>query len=229
METLRVTSDKYGRQLSTIYIDSDTPVDIDNYRGYMAVLMVSVNENGAMKSLRDIARRLSEKKVFTIAIFITNQYDWTFCKSLDFGIKTWLTATSTEEAESIASDFIEVITSNAPIALDLADVKTILYNSEGRRFYYGTGSSNDNNLKIAIEKAVEKAKETGMDVNECSKYLFAFNSNPNMTMAKLNDVDNLINELSDKHNSNFEFKWGLLSSVDKNESNYLKFAFIAAH
>lgn len=115
METLRVTSDKYGRQLSTIYIGSDTPVDIDNYRGYMAVLMVSVNENGAMKSLRDIARRLSEKKVFTIAIFITDQYDWTFRKSLDFGIKTWLTATSTEEAKSIASILQKLLQAMPPL------------------------------------------------------------------------------------------------------------------
>lgn len=228
METFRITHDRYDRKLATIYIGSESPVEIDNSDYYMAILVVYTKAESAMDCLKKIARSLSDKKVFTIAIFITDQYDWTFRKSLDFGIKTWLTATSTEVAESIASDFIEVITSNAPIALDLADVKTILYNSEGRRFYYGTGSSNDNNLKIAIERAVEKAKESGMNVYECSKYLIAFSYNKALLQGKMTDLNNFIDDLSNKHEGNFEFKWGVLQPEDK-DTNDLKFILLAAH
>lgn len=172
METIRITHDRYNRKLATIYIASESPVEIDNSDYYMAILVVYTKAESAMDCLKKIANSLSDKKVFTIAIFITDHYDWTFDNSLLFGINTWLTAASTSEAEDIVDDINAIIAIYAPIALDLADIKTILYKNEGRRLYYGVGKSNDNNLKTAIVNAVEKAKGTGMDVYECSKYLW---------------------------------------------------------
>lgn len=228
METIRITHDRYNRKLATIFIGSESQVEIDNSDYYMAILVVDTKTGKVMDRLKKIARSLSDKKVFTIAIFITDHYDWTFDNSLIFGISTWTTTTTTKEAENIVDDINALITSDAPVALDLADIKTILYKNEGRRFYYGVGTSNDNNLKTAIDSAVDKAKGTGMDVYECSKYLIAFNCKSGLSKEKMHELTTLIDDLSDKHKGNFEFKWGLLPPADK-DANSLKFILIAAH
>ena len=142
METIRITHDRYNRKLATIFIGSESQVEIDNSDYYMAILVVDTKTGKVMDRLKKIARSLSDKKVFTIAIFITDHYDWTFDNSLIFGISTWITTTTTKEAENIVDDINALITSDAPVALDLADIKTILYKNEGRRFYYGVGTSN---------------------------------------------------------------------------------------
>lgn len=139
-----------------------------------------------------------------------------------------MTATTVEEANSIANDIQEVISSNAPISLDLADLKTILFKSDGKRFYFGTGTSSETNLKTAIENAVEKAKESGMDVYECSKYLITFSYNKALLQRKMTDLNTFIDDLSNKHEGNFEFKWGVLQPEDK-DANNLKFILLAAH
>lgn len=205
METIRITHDRYNRKLATIFIGSESQVEIDNSDYYMAILVVDTKTGKVMDRLKKIARSLSDKKVFTIAIFITDHYDWTFDNSLIFGISTWITTTTTKEAENIVDDINALITSDAPVALDLADIKTILYKNEGRRFYYGVGTSNDNNLKTAIDSAVDKAKGTGMDVYECSKYLIAFNCKSGLSKEKMHELTTLIDDLSDKHKGNFEF------------------------
>lgn len=228
METIRITHDRYNRKLATIFIGSESQVEIDNSDYYMAILVVDTKTGKVMDRLKKIARSLSDKKVFTIAIFITDHYDWTFDNSLIFGISTWITTTTTKEAENIVDDINALITSDAPVALDLADIKTILYKNEGRRFYYGVGTSNDNNLKTAIDSAVDKAKGTGMNVYECSKYLIAFSYNKALLQGKMTDLNNFIDDLSNKHEGNFEFKWGVLQPEDK-DTNNLKFILLAAH
>lgn len=228
METLRITHDRYDRQLATIFIGSESQVEIDNSDYYMAILVVETKTANSIDRLKEIASSLFVKKVFTIAIFITGHYDWTFDNSLAFGISTWITAATVKEAEDIVEDINAIIVSNAPIALDLADIKTILYKNEGRRFYYGAGTSNDNNLKTVIENAAGKAKGTGMDVYENSKYLIAFNCKSGLSKEKMHELSTLIDKLSDKHKGNFEFKWGLLPPADK-DANSLKFILIAAH
>jgi len=228
METFRITHDRYDRKLATIYIGSESPVEIDNSDYYMAILVVDAKAGMAMERLNKITHSLSDKKVFTIAIFITDHYEWTFDSSLAFGISTWITAATVKEAEDIVENINAIIVSNAPIALDLADIKTILYKSEGRRFYYGVGTSNGSNLKTAIDSAVDKAKGTGMDVYECSKYLLAFNCNSGLTNEKMYELSNLINDLSEKNKGNFEFKWFLLPSADK-DGKSPKYILIAAH
>lgn len=228
MVTLKLTSDKYGRKLATIYIGSETPAEVDDSEYYMAILLVNVNENNAMENLKSVASTLSEEKVFTIAIFITDRYDWSFDNSLLFGINAWMTATTSDEAKNIAADIQDIIASNTPIALDLADLKSILYKSEGRRFYFGTGTSSGTNLKAAIENAVEKAKESGMDVYECSKYLIAFSYNKGLMQGKMTDLNNFIDDLSSMHEGNSEFKWGLLQPKGE-DTDDLKFILLASH
>lgn len=88
METIRITHDRYNRKLATIFIGSESQVEIDNSDYYMAILVVDTKTGKVMDRLKKIARSLSDKKVFTIAIFITDHYDWTFDNSLIFGIST---------------------------------------------------------------------------------------------------------------------------------------------
>lgn len=228
MEILKLTKDKYNRVLAIVRIGEDPHMDIDNTNYYMAILVVDTRKSGVKERLRDAAHKLSEHKTFTINIFITGSYDWTLDNSLVFGIDAWFVTSSKEEAYGMASDIQDIVESNNAISLDLADIKTILYKGEGRKAYYGIGISKSNNLKTALDNSIHNAQERDMSIYECNKFLIDISCISSLTKEQMPDLNNFINSLSEKHEGNFEIKWGLTSLTNVTD-NSIKVTILASH
>lgn len=228
MESLQLSKDKYSRTLAIINANENSIIERDVTGNYMTVLVVDTHDEEAMGNLGRLTRKLADNKVFTIAIFATGQYDWTFDNALMFGINAWFVTSSIEEAVEIANGIKRIARCDGQFCTDLADIKTILYKSEGRKAYYGAGESNSNNLNTAFDNAVQNAKEYGMSVYDCCKYLISISTTTELTKEQMNDLNDFIKRLSEIHSGIFEIKWGL-TAVPDSPIDALKVTLLASY
>lgn len=227
MNSLKLSQDKYGKELAIIFINDDTSLRADISRCYIALIVVDAKDRKAADAFKRVVRTLPMNKVFTIAVFITGKYDWTYDNVLMFGINAWLLATSIEEANDIVSSIQRITDISDLTSIDLTDIKTILYKGNGGKAYYASGENSDGNVKAALSEAVKNGNDKGYSIYEYNKVLLAISYNSNLTNHQMRGVEEFVNLLSERHKGDFQFKWGLIPSRDINENN-LKVTLVAS-
>lgn len=227
MNPIKFSKDKYGRKLAIIGVSEAVPINEDLANSYIAVLVVYASNGNARNGLNCIARKLAEQRAFIIAVFITDQYDWTFDNALMFGIDAWFTVSSKEAADDFVSCLREATDINGFPNLDLADIKTILYHGDGQNAYYACGISKFGNVKEAIDEAVKNATDKESSIYEYNKVLLAVFCSYDLSRNQIKDINDFTNSLSEKHKDKFQFKWGLTQSALLSE-NTLKVCIIAS-
>lgn len=205
MENQNKTNDIY-HSIPVIWLsEEETPVD----NALAAIILVDTDAEGSDQKLQNIMHSLSEKRIFSIAIFIAGRYDWTFDNSMMLGLNAWFVAASKEDAINIANSIQKIVEGNGLIELDVNDLKTILSGDNGHKAYFAKGTSQHGDMKEALNSAVDDAANRGLDIYGYDKFLFCFDAAPNLLKDQLVSFNYFIDHVSRRHQDNFEIKWGI--------------------